>query len=65
VIALDERLARDAGDLAQRYALRGYDAVHLASALGVEDPQALLATWDRDLSRAAEMTGRLLVNASW
>jgi predicted nucleic acid-binding protein len=32
-VAIDEPLARHAGDLAAQHALRGYDAVHLACAL--------------------------------
>lgn len=32
-----ERIASDAGDLAERYALRGFDAVHLASAVMVDE----------------------------
>ncbi len=52
LIAVDMDLARDAGDLAERHALRGYDAVHLATALRVGQDDLLLATWDRDLARA-------------
>jgi len=53
VIGLDAALARVAGDLAERHALRGYDAVHLASALAIDDPDLVMATWDRDLAAAA------------
>lgn len=52
VIGLDATLARAAGELAERHALRGYDAVHLASALAIEDPDLVMATWDRGLSAA-------------
>lgn len=52
VVMLDELLALEAGDLAQRHALRGYDAVHLASALSVGE--ALMVTWDAELVRASE-----------
>jgi uncharacterized protein len=61
-VAIDEPLAREAGDLAARYALRGYDAVHLACALHIEGDDILLATWDTALNSAARATGRLLVN---
>jgi predicted nucleic acid-binding protein len=57
VIAIHERLARQAGDLAGQLALRGYDAIHLASALNVEGDDVLLATWDNALSSAARATG--------
>lgn len=52
VIGLDTALARAAGELAERHALRGYDAVHLASAIAIEGPNVVMATWDRDLAAA-------------
>jgi predicted nucleic acid-binding protein len=55
VVVLDPYLALEAGELAQLHALRGYDAVHLASALSVE--QSLMVTWDAELARAAEQAG--------
>jgi predicted nucleic acid-binding protein len=62
VVAIDEPLARQAGDLASQHALRGYDAVHLASALNVEGDDVLLATWDNALNSAARATGQLVAN---
>ena len=62
IIAVDEPLARHAGDLAAEYALRGYDAVHLACALQVQGHDILLATWDNALNAAARATGRLIAN---
>lgn len=50
---VDARLAREAGRLAHQHGLRGYDAVHLATALQVQDPQLLLVTWDRAIAGAA------------
>jgi PIN domain len=61
-VAIDEALARHAGDLAARHALRGYDAVHLACALALEGDDALLATWDDALNAAARASGRLIAN---
>lgn len=58
VTDVDLTLARHAGELAQRHALRGYDAIHLASALSLDDPNLVLVTWDRDLSSAARAAGR-------
>jgi predicted nucleic acid-binding protein len=52
-IAVSERLARHAGELADTQALRGYDAVHLASALAVADDDLTLVAADRDLLAAA------------
>jgi len=57
VIGLDPDLARAAGDLAEVYGLRGYDAVHLATALSIDVDSMLLATWDGDLARAAVAAG--------
>ena len=62
IIAIDEPLARRAGDLASQHALRGYDAVHLACALHVEGDDVLLATWDNALNSAARATGQLIAN---
>lgn len=57
VIGLDPDLAHSAGDLAEAHGLRGYDAVHLATALSVESDSMLLATWDGDLAHAAVAAG--------
>lgn len=57
VIVGDEALARRAGELADERALRGYDALHLASALALGPGDTILATWDRDLSNAAVDAG--------
>jgi predicted nucleic acid-binding protein len=62
IIAIDEPLAREAGDLASQHALRGYDAVHLACALHLEGNDILLATWDNALNSAACATGQLIAN---
>jgi hypothetical protein len=50
-------VCRAAGDLAERHALRGHDAVHLASALLFRNAEVLLATWDGDLATAAVRAG--------
>lgn len=63
VIDVDDLLAIEAADLADSYALRGYDAVHLASALSVDAPRVVVATWDRDLSAAASACGCAVVPA--
>jgi uncharacterized protein len=52
-VELTRGVERHAGDLALRRALRGADAVHLASALAVAVPDLVLAAWDRRLHRAA------------
>jgi predicted nucleic acid-binding protein len=57
IVGVDEALARRAGELADERALRGYDAVHLASALALGLGETILVTWDRDLSDAAVGAG--------
>jgi uncharacterized protein len=56
LIGVDAQLAREAGELAEKLALRGYDAVHLASALSAGDAITLVS-WDEDLRRAAARSG--------
>lgn len=49
-----EGLISLAGDCAQRYAVRGYDAVQLASALACEEGEELrFLAFDNDLNEAA------------
>jgi predicted nucleic acid-binding protein len=56
-IELTADLARLAGDVAQRYGLRGYDAVHLAAASTVADRELVVVTGDDDLATAATSMG--------
>ena len=59
-ITADERLVSQAEALAWEYYLRGYDAVHLASALTWQERlghDVVLATFDRELWKAAEQAG--------
>lgn len=46
-----------AGSLAERHQLRGFDAVHLASASVVASTLLIVATWDEQLSDAAAAMG--------
>ena len=55
-IEITDPLVRLAGDLADRRGLRGYDSVHLASALVLGD-EVVLASWDRELNEAASAEG--------
>ena len=63
LIGIDLPLARRAGQLAEELTLRGYDAVHLASALAADTPTTLV-TWDQDLRRAAVRMGCAVAPAS-
>lgn len=56
-VGVDQVLAARAGEHAEELELRGYDAVHLATALELGDEEVVLVTWDRDLARAAERVG--------
>ena len=56
-LGIGTALARRAGDLAEQHALRGYDAVHLASFETIAGDGTLLVTFDEDLRRAARAVG--------
>jgi predicted nucleic acid-binding protein len=56
VVGIDEDLARRAGELADQLGLRGYGAVHLASAVALGLATTLI-TWDAHLSAAAHQSG--------
>lgn len=53
-VGVDHELIVRAGAHAEDLGLRGYDAVHLATALELGDEEIVLVTWDRDLAQAAE-----------
>lgn len=57
VVQLDDRLVRSAGDMSEDRQLRAGDAIHLASALVVDEPELVLVTWDHELARAAREVG--------
>jgi uncharacterized protein len=57
LIGVDEPLARRAGASAEEFELRGYDAVHLATALTLGENAVTLVTWDGDLADAAGEAG--------
>jgi predicted nucleic acid-binding protein len=57
MIEITESLVGEAGALAERFGLRGYDAVHLASARLVNDPEMVLAAADQTLLGAARAAG--------
>jgi predicted nucleic acid-binding protein len=57
IVGVDDALAQRAGELADERALRGYDAVHLASALALGPGETIVVTWDRDLNDAAVGAG--------
>lgn len=62
-VELTSAVEQDAGQLAARHALRGVDAVHLASALALSQPGLILAAWDRRLRTGAQAAGLAVVPA--
>lgn len=56
-VELSEAVSRRAGDLASERALRGVDAVHLASVLAVGAAETLFAVWDDQLRAGAQSAG--------
>ena len=59
-IQLPQVTAQQAGQLALQDGLRGYDAIHLATALWWQanlGQELMVATYDRELSRAAKAHG--------
>jgi predicted nucleic acid-binding protein len=56
-VELTPAVERHAGELARAHALRGADAVHLASALAIGDPELVLAVWDQRLHAGARAAG--------
>jgi uncharacterized protein len=57
VLDLGIDLAAFAGEVAARWRLRAGDAIHLASALSLDEPDLLFATWDAELRRAVLEAG--------
>jgi predicted nucleic acid-binding protein len=57
LIEVDERLVRTAADLAHRFALRGYDAVHCAAAAQLDAPDLVAASGDQKLLAAWRVLG--------
>jgi len=52
-VELTAAVERHAGQLARTCALRGADAVNLASALALADPDLIIAVWDKRLHAGA------------
>ncbi len=60
IVDVSDALIKRAGQLAETFALRGYDAVHLASAVIVSEQggeAVMFACFDEKLSRAARRLG--------
>jgi len=57
VVELTTSVTLDAGRLASEHALRGADAVHLASARAVGASELIFAVWDERLRAGARVAG--------
>jgi uncharacterized protein len=62
LVAATADLLRHAGDIAEAHALRGYDAVHLASAVALANDETVMVTTDRRLRAAASKLGLAVTN---
>jgi predicted nucleic acid-binding protein len=56
-VELTAKVEQHAGHLARAHSLRGADAIHLASALAVGEPDLIVAVWDRRLHAGAQGAG--------
>jgi len=63
-VELTDAVTAHAGELASQHALRGADAVHLASLLAVGAAQTLFAVWDERLRAGAKAAGVRLAPAT-
>jgi uncharacterized protein len=57
LVEITDALVRRAGSLAEIYALRGYDALHLAAVEFVRDNELVFVSGDANLSQAADDLG--------
>lgn len=67
VVPVSSVLSTMAGDLAEAYALRGFDAIHLATALWLQNEQhqeLTFACWDDRLGAAAVRAGLTVIGAT-
>ena len=61
LVEIDDTLLERAEEGARAHRLRALDAIHFAAATEVADPRLVVATWDRELSRAASAAGLTVV----
>ena len=57
VVELDESVAQGASGAAERHGLRSHDAIQLASALALDDRDAIVLTLDQRLRQATLAVG--------
>jgi predicted nucleic acid-binding protein len=64
IVEVDEVVVDRAAELARRCALRGYDAVHCASAEQLDDDEFVVASGDRKLLEACAALGMATANVN-
>lgn len=64
VVEVTPRLMEAAAGFARELALRGYDALHCASAAGLNDPELLAASGDARLLAAWQQRGMMTVDTN-
>jgi predicted nucleic acid-binding protein len=65
VIEITDGLIRFAGDIAERYLLRGFDAIHLASAVHLKNKinsEIYFSSHDTRLNQSAEKEGMIILS---
>lgn len=62
-VEMTEAITTHSGQMAGQHALRGADAVHLASLLALGAPDTVFAVWDRRLRAGARAAGTRLAPA--
>jgi len=65
LLDVDSEVSERAGEMAELHALRGYDAIHLASMsmVGFDVPRLVVGAWDQRLAIAASRCGLGVVPA--
>jgi predicted nucleic acid-binding protein len=64
IVEVDDGIVRRAARLAHAHALRGYDAVHCASAEQLDDDDLVIASGDRKLLEACTTLGMATADAN-
>jgi predicted nucleic acid-binding protein len=65
VIEITDGLIRFAGDIAEKYLLRGFDSIHLASAVHLKNKiraDVHFSSYDTRLNQSAEKEGIILLS---
>lgn len=61
IVQTDDRISDMADELAERHGLRASESVHLASALSIDAPRVVVASWNSVLATASAACGLAVV----